>query len=108
MPGRPDPGPVFAALADPSRRYLLEELSAGGPLTATDLAAGMDITRQAVVKHLAAMSAAGLLTSQRRGREVLYSVRPAALDTASVWLERVGRVWDRRLVRLTKKLSRPT
>ena len=104
MPGS-DPSAVFAALADPNRRYLLEQLSVGGPLSATDLAEHLPISRQAVVKHLTAMASAGLLTSDRQGREVLFSIQPASLQVAGDWLDKVGRSWDRRLVRLVKKLT---
>lgn len=90
MSRKPDPGAVFAALADPNRRYLLERLSARGPLSATDLAEDLPISRQAVVKHLSALAGAGLLTSDRRGREVLFSVEPAPLQAAGAWLDKVG------------------
>ena len=104
----PDSGAVFSALADPNRRYLLERLSVGGPQSATDLAEDLPISRQAVLKHLTAMSSAGLLTSDRQGREVLFSIEPASLQVAGDWLDKVGRSWDRRLVRLVKKLTPAT
>lgn len=108
VPLSPGPAdPVFDALADPTRRYLLEQLSEAGPLSATDLAAGLPISRQAVVKHLTALSAAGLLTSDRRGREVLFEVEADRLKVATEWLERIGRRWDERLVALVKHLSGP-
>lgn len=96
---------VFEALADPTRRRLLERISEDGPLSATDLSAGMPITRQAVVKHLGALSAAGLVSSDRRGREVLFAVRSDRLKTATDWLDRVGQMWDERLVALVKHVS---
>jgi predicted ArsR family transcriptional regulator len=55
---------VFAALADPSRRSILAALAAGGPATATDLAARLPITRQAIAKHLALLTEAGLVTAE--------------------------------------------
>ena len=96
---------VFEALADPTRRRLLQRISEDGPLSATDLSAGMPITRQAVVKHLAALSAAGLVSSDRRGREVLFAVESDRLRPATDWLDRIGRVWDERLVALVKHVS---
>ncbi len=98
---------VFRALADPTRRHLLERVSDAGPISATQLATDMPITRQAVVKHLTALSVAGLLQSDRRGREVLFTVQPDALRPAADWLERIGRRWDERLVALVKQLSPP-
>src|SRR5688572_27965905 len=59
---------VFAALADPSRREILAALAAGGPATATDLAARLPITRQAIAKHLALMAEAGLVVAEPGGR----------------------------------------
>ena len=100
-------GAVFAALADPTRRHLIERISADGPLSATDLAEDLPMSRQAVVKHLSALAGAGLVQSDRQGREVLFSVDPVRLRVASDWLEQVGRTWDRRLVALVKHLSPP-
>ena len=99
------PGAVFDALADPTRRRLLELLADDGPATATALAGAFDVSRQAVVKHLGALAGAGLVSADRRGREVFYGLEPGALDQATAWLERVGRAWDRRLVALVKHLS---
>src|SRR5579863_10522835 len=84
----PEPGvdAVFAALADPTRRRLLDQLSTEGPLTATQLAASYPMSRQAVVKHLGALTTAGLLGAERHGREVRYGVVPGRLGGASSWL----------------------
>lgn len=99
------PEDVFAALGDPTRRRLLDQISAEGPLTATELAGGYPVSRQAVVKHLNALSAAGLLQSERRGREVLYEVVPERLSEATGWLADVGQRWDRRLQALADRLG---
>lgn len=93
-------GPVFEALADPVRRRLLSELSTS-PATATELAAGLPISRQAVAKHLASLSDAGLLRRERSGRDVRYRVTPAPLTEAMGWMAEVGAGWDDRLMRLT-------
>ncbi len=105
-PAPPDPAAdeVFSALADPTRRRLLNQLSTEGPLSATDLAAGYTVSRQAVVKHLGTLSAAGLLRSERHGREVLYGVVPERLNPATAWLADVGARWDSRLAALTEHL----
>ncbi len=92
-----EPDDVFAALADPTRRRILRRLSAEGPLSATDLAGDFPVSRQAVVKHLSALAHAGLLESERQGREVLYGLVPERLHDATAWLDEVGRLWDRRL-----------
>jgi DNA-binding transcriptional ArsR family regulator len=105
VPG-PDPADdVFDALADPTRRRLLDQLSSEGPLSATELATGYSVSRQAVAKHLGALSSAGLLRSERHGREVLYEVVPTRLHAATNWLADVGGRWDRRLAALADQLS---
>jgi DNA-binding transcriptional ArsR family regulator len=96
---------VFAALADPHRRFVLETLAARGSATATELAAELPVTRQAVAKHLAALAEAGLVESTRLGRESRYRLTPGPLDEAVVWLERVGSQWDGRLAALRRHLS---
>ena len=60
---------IFAALADPTRRTVLDELAHVGPMSATQLATRFPVSRQAVVKHLSALSGAGLVTSVRDGRD---------------------------------------
>jgi DNA-binding transcriptional ArsR family regulator len=92
---------VFDALADPMRRRLLSRLS-DEPATATELAAHLPISRQAVTKHLAALSRAGLLERERTGRDVRYRVTPAPLSQAVGWMADVGGQWDDRLARLAQ------
>ena len=107
----PEPDPlaaVFAALADPTRRDLLERLAAGGAATATELAAGLPVSRQAVAKHLAALRAAGLVAPDREGREVRYRVTPDPLSGVASWAARVGEEWDARLVALARHVGAPT
>ena len=98
--------PVFAALSDPTRRTLLTRLADAGPATATQLAAGLPITRQAVVKHLDALREAQLVTSTRAGREVRYTVTPEPLADAVGWIADVGAQWDSRLAALQAQFTR--
>ncbi|WP_304454835.1 helix-turn-helix transcriptional regulator [Nocardiopsis sp. YSL2] len=88
---------VLAALADPTRRRLLDLLAVRGEASATALADQLPVTRQAVVKHLSVLDAAGLVTGRRAGREVRYTVRPAALDATAQWMSALAADWDRRL-----------
>ena len=90
---------VFHALGDPTRRHIVESL-AQGEATATQLAADLPVTRQAVAKHLTALREAGLVESRRQGRETLYRVNAEPLDAAAAWIVRVGGEWDARLDRL--------
>jgi DNA-binding transcriptional ArsR family regulator len=97
---------VFAALADPTRRSLLERLSRGDGATASALAAKLPISRQAVSKHLAALNAANLVRSDRVGRETRYELRTEPLDDAARWIETVGAEWDQRLAALRRAVEK--
>jgi DNA-binding transcriptional ArsR family regulator len=97
-------GAVFGALADPTRRQLLSAIAVH-PATATELAVELPISRQAVVKHLSALSDAGLLERQRSGRDVRYRVTPAPLNDAVSWMAQVGGEWDERLSALRSALT---
>jgi len=97
---------VFSALADPTRRHLVEALAGRDSASLTELAAGLPVTRQAVSKHLAALGEAGLVESQRAGRETRYSLTPGPLGDALAWMERIGGRWDERLARLRDHLTR--
>ena len=105
----PPPSPdVFSALADPTRRFVLETLATRGDATATELAAELPVTRQAVAKQLVALADAGLLRATRSGRETRYEVTPEPLGEAVEWMVSVGAVWDERLARLGSVLARGT
>jgi DNA-binding transcriptional ArsR family regulator len=97
-------GAVFGALADPMRRRLLSAI-AEHPSTATELATGLPITRQAVAKHLNSLSEAGLLERERSGRDVRYRMTPAPLSDAVSWMAEVGSEWDERLAALKSTLG---
>lgn len=90
---------VFDALGDPTRRHIVESLALR-EASATQLAATLPVTRQAVSKHLTALRQAGLVESRKHGRETLYRVNPEPLDDAAAWMVRVGGSWDARLDRL--------
>jgi DNA-binding transcriptional ArsR family regulator len=90
---------VFVALADPTRRRLLERL-AMGPTTATGISAKFPVTRQAVVKHLGALEHAGMVAKERHGREVHYRLESAPLGEATAWLTNLSARWEQRLLRL--------
>ena len=95
----PDPAAVFAALGDPTRLAILAALGEGGR-SITELAAGAPISRQAVTKHLRVMEGAGLLVSERDGRQVRWRGNPAVLGAAQHYLDRVAARWDGALGRL--------
>jgi DNA-binding transcriptional ArsR family regulator len=98
---------VFVALADPSRRAILATLASRGPATATDLADRLPITRQAIAKHLALLSDAGLVTAQPgERRRVRYHLRSAPMQVAQQFLAALARNWDGSLDALREHLER--
>jgi DNA-binding transcriptional ArsR family regulator len=97
---------VFAALADPTRRQVVTELSTRETVTATELARTLRVTRQAVAKHLSALTEAGLAAARREGRETRYRFTPEPLEEAVSWIASVGGQWDERLARLERHVAR--
>jgi DNA-binding transcriptional ArsR family regulator len=93
---------VLVALADPTRRAVLELLVEHGDGTATTLAGALPVSRPAVIKHLAVLDRAGLVDSRRRGREVRYCVRPEPLADTAEWIAAIAARWDTRLTALRR------
>jgi len=97
---------VFKALADPSRRRLLDSLNARNGQTLRELSGGLDLTRQAVTKHLAVLDRAGLVATMRRGREKLHYLNAAPInDIADRWISRYDRGRAQALADLTRALE---
>jgi DNA-binding transcriptional ArsR family regulator len=96
---------VFAALADGTRRGILQTVAERGPVTATALAGQMSITRQAIARHLALLRQAGLVQADRSGRETRFTASPAPLRDLAAWAETTGRRWDDRLTRLRRHVE---
>jgi DNA-binding transcriptional ArsR family regulator len=94
---------VFAALADPTRRQLLEALGQR-PCSATTLAALVPVSRQAVARHLTVLRDSRLVTSHRAGKEVLFTVCPEELAAAASWMTTLAATWEERLD-LLKRLA---
>jgi DNA-binding transcriptional ArsR family regulator len=95
---------VFSALSDPTRRSVMRLLSEGDA-NATEIADQLPISRQAVTKHLSALSEAGFVTSERDGREKRYHFTPAPFRDAMSWMADVGAGWDSRLDALQQLLQ---
>ena len=98
-----DAGAVFAALADPTRRRIVRELAALGPLTPTALGARAGVSRQAASKHLAVLESAGLAHGRRAGRETRYRLDTAPFAEAEDWMRTIGDSWDRRRAVLKRR-----
>lgn len=97
---------VFTAVADPTRRSILESLRRSEPLSLGEIAQPFTISRQAVTKHLDALAAAGLIRIERRGRERLHRLEAEPLRQVAEWLEPYERLWDERLERLKQFAER--
>ncbi len=97
-----DEDALWTAVADPTRRRVLDALLERGEATTTTLAEGLPITRQAVAKHLAVLNRVGLVAGRRRGREVRYTVQPGRLNNAAEAMARVAAQWDGRLARIKR------
>jgi DNA-binding transcriptional ArsR family regulator len=93
---------LWSAVADPTRRRVLDVLLDRGEATATVVADELPVTRQAVAKHLAVLDRAGLVEGRRRGRELRYAVRPQRLVAATRSLAEVAAEWDARLAAIKR------
>src|SRR4051794_12076584 len=97
---------VFVALADPSRRTILAELAAGGPATATDLADRLPISRQAIAKHLALLTDAGLVIAEPgERRRIRYRLHSGPIQLAQQFLAALANNWDTNLDALASHLD---
>ena len=92
--------PVFAALGDETRLQLVARLCEGGPQSIAALAAGSEVTRQAITKHLQVLADAGLARSAREGRERVWEFEPRRLAAVRRYLESISKQWDDALERL--------
>lgn len=96
--------PVFQALADPSRRIMIERLSRG-PASVSELAEPLPMSLPGVVQHLHVLEASGLVRSQKVGRVRTCQMNAAALQGAEDWIAERRAVWERRLDRLGDYLA---
>ena len=103
-------GLVFGALADPTRRRMLDTLMRQGSTSVPELTAELPITRQAVAKHLSTLTGAGLVEREpaTSGREVHYRLRPHALEPVASWVREADSAWAGRLDRLKTSLESPS
>jgi DNA-binding transcriptional ArsR family regulator len=101
MPEEPD-DELWSAIADPSRRRVLDLIVHNAGATASWLADRVPFSRQAVMKHLAVLEEAGLVHRRKEGREVRYRVDPDRLDDATRAMAEQAREWDRRLAAIKR------
>jgi len=92
--------PVFAALGDPTRLHIVARLCEGGPQSIARLTDGSSVSRQAITKHLHALARAGLVRSERAGRERIWQLQTRRLAEVRRYLDRISDRWDEALDRL--------
>jgi DNA-binding transcriptional ArsR family regulator len=97
---------IFHALGDPTRRAIVEKLSAG-PVSVSRLAEPLDITLAAVVQHLQVLEECGLVRTEKLGRVRTCSIEPAGLTVVQHWIDARRSMWERRLDRLGDLLAGP-
>lgn len=95
---------VFQALADPTRRKVIERLVSGSAST-SELAEPFEMALPSFTQHLAVLERAGLVTSTKQGRVRTYRLAPAALEVADGWLAEQRRLWEQRLDQLDDFLN---
>ena len=93
---------LWSAIADPSRRRVLDLLVSNGEVSASWLAGQVPFSRQAVSKHLAVLERAGLVSGRKQGREVVYQVHAGRLDEAARAMAEAAARWDQRLAAIKR------
>ena len=97
---------VFRAIADPTRRKILDRLRRG-PVAVNALAEGFEQSRPAVSKHLRVLRGAGLVAEERSGRERVYRIQPKPLRAVVGWIEGYRTMWEVNLGNLKRYLEKP-
>ncbi|MCA9243900.1 MAG: winged helix-turn-helix transcriptional regulator [Phycisphaerales bacterium] len=105
MSGAVMDSPVYGAVADPTRRAILDLLRTGEK-TVNALLAGFSMTQSALSQHLAVLRKAGLVTFRKAGRQRFYALSATPLRDVSDWLAHYQRFWDKNLERLGDYLER--
>ncbi|HEX2585238.1 MAG TPA: metalloregulator ArsR/SmtB family transcription factor [Steroidobacteraceae bacterium] len=97
--------PIFAALGDPTRLKMLQRLGREGPQNITSLAAKVDITHQAVSKHLRVLESAQLISSTRDGRDRVWAIETDSMKDLHAFLDEISGQWDNALKALRKMVE---
>ena len=101
------PALVFDALGDPNRLRIVLRLCDTGPCSTLQVTQAVSLTRQAATKHLIVLETVGLVISNKRGRERIWTVRPQSLSAASDYLVAMSDRWDRAIDRLRAMVEDP-
>ncbi len=96
---------AFAAIADPTRRQIIETLAQQGQMSASDISGRFDISKSGVSQHLKVLKEAGLVEMEARAQFRLYRLRPEALEQMAAWIIRTRWLWSQSLTRLETQLK---
>ena len=96
---------AYEALADPTRRDILDRLRLNGPLSVTEVADPLDMTRQGATKHLDVLAESGLIRVRRQGRHRMHELAAEPLKAVQDWLAPYEAEWERRLERLRRHVE---
>lgn len=96
---------AFTALADPTRRQIVEILSDGDDRSLSEITSFFGISRQAVTKHLTILNQAGIVVSERRGRDRSNRLQPGGLLPLREWFRYYSTFWDDRLLALKRQVE---
>lgn len=102
---QPDLDRIFGALADPTRRAIVERLAASDTLSVSEIARPLPMSLPAVMKHLDVLEGAGLVARRKAGRTVTCRLTAAPMEDAMGWLARYQRFWSESLDRLAAALE---
>jgi DNA-binding transcriptional ArsR family regulator len=97
---------TFSALADPTRRNIIEMLAASGQLTATDISDKFKISPPAISQHLKVLREAKLVDMEKRAQSRIYRINAKTMAELEVWVHKMGKMWETRFGRLDKLLKK--
>jgi DNA-binding transcriptional ArsR family regulator len=96
---------IFTALAEPTRRSIIEILAERGELSATDISDKFDSSPPAISQHLKVLREANLVRMEKRSRQRIYQINPNAMNEIEQWAKQTTEMWNRRLDKLDKVLQ---
>ncbi|HEY5220674.1 MAG TPA: metalloregulator ArsR/SmtB family transcription factor [Candidatus Paceibacterota bacterium] len=96
---------IFTAIAEPTRRNIIEMLASNGELSATDISGKFHSSPPAISQHLKVLREAKLVRMEKRSRQRIYTINPPAMKELEQWAKQKTALWDRRLDRLDKVLQ---
>lgn len=97
---------TFAAIADPTRRHILEIIADKGRVSATEISNNFHMTPPAISQHLKILREAKLVDMEKSAQKRIYSINPASIEELSHWIEKLKKMWDERFDRLNTVLEK--